>query len=61
MCLNEPYSIVRVGKLLSYMFPIKNGLKQAEDLSPLIFNLLLEYAIKSVQVNEDVLKLNDTY
>jgi len=27
MCLNETYSRVRVGKHLSYMFPIKNGLK----------------------------------
>jgi hypothetical protein len=28
MCLNETYSRVRVGKNLSDMFPIKNGLKQ---------------------------------
>ena len=27
MCLNETYSRVRVGKHLSDMFPIKNGLK----------------------------------
>ena len=27
MCLNEVYSTVRVGKHLSAMFPIRNGLK----------------------------------
>jgi hypothetical protein len=27
MCLNETYSKVRVGKLLSDKFPIQNGLK----------------------------------
>jgi hypothetical protein len=28
MCLNETYSKVRIGKLLSDKFPIQNGLKQ---------------------------------
>ena len=28
MCLNENYSRVRVGKNLSDIFPIRNGLKQ---------------------------------
>jgi hypothetical protein len=28
MCLTETYSRVRVGKRLSEMFPIRNGLKQ---------------------------------
>jgi hypothetical protein len=40
------------------MFPIRNGLKQGDALSPLFFNLALEYAIKRVQVNQDGLKLN---
>ena len=30
MFLNETYSRVQVGKHLSYMFPIKNGLKEGE-------------------------------
>jgi hypothetical protein len=30
MCLNETYSRVWVGKLLSDMFPIRNGLKQGD-------------------------------
>ena len=50
-CLTETYSRVRVGKNLSEMFPIRNGLKQGDALSPLLFNFALEYAIKSVQVN----------
>ena len=43
------------------MFPIKNILKQGDVLSPLIFNFVLEYVIRSVQVNQDGFKLNDTY
>ena len=39
-------SRVRVGKNLSEMFPIRNGLKQGDALSPLLFNFALEYAIK---------------
>jgi hypothetical protein len=43
------------------MFPIRNGLKQGDALSPLLFNFSLEYAIKRVQVNQDGLKLNGTH
>ena len=50
MCLEETYSRVRVGKHLNDMFPIKNGLKQGEALTPLFFNFALEYAIARVQV-----------
>jgi hypothetical protein len=48
-CLNETYSKVRVAKLLSDKFPIRNGLKQGDALSPLLFNFPLEYAIRKVQ------------
>jgi hypothetical protein len=32
MCLNETYSKVRIGKILSDEFPIQNGLKQGDAL-----------------------------
>ena len=43
------------------MFPIRNGLKQGEALLSLLFGFALEYAIKRVQVNQNVLKLNGTH
>jgi len=45
MCLNETYSRVRVGKNLSDMFPIRNGLKQGDNLMLLLFNFSLDCAI----------------
>ena len=50
MCLTETYSRVGVGKNLSDMFPVGNGLKQGDALSPLLFNFTLEYTIRRVQV-----------
>jgi len=61
MCLTEIYSRVRVGKNVSDRFPIRNGLKQGDALTPMLFNFTLEYAIRRVQVNQDGLKLNGTH
>jgi hypothetical protein len=49
MCLNETYSKVRIGNHMSDSFPVQNGLKQGDALTPLLFNFALEYAIRKVQ------------
>jgi hypothetical protein len=41
--VHETYSKVRIGKDLSDNFPIQNGLKQGDALSPLLFNFALEH------------------
>jgi len=61
MCLNETYSRVQVGKNLTDVFPSRNGLKQGDALSPLLFNSVLEHAIRRVHVNQDSFKLNSTH
>jgi len=53
MSLTETYSRVQVGKNVSDRLPIRNGLKQGDALSPMLFNFALEYAIRRLQVNQD--------
>jgi hypothetical protein len=61
MCLNETYSKVHIGKHLYDSFPIENGRKQGDDLSPLLFNFALEYAIRKVWENQMRMEMNGTH
>jgi hypothetical protein len=42
-------------------FPIQDGLKQGNALSPLLFNFALEYAIRKVQEHQVGVKFNGTH
>ena len=46
---------------MSDIFPIRNDLKRGDALSPLLFNFVLEYAIRRVRVNQVGLKLNGVH
>jgi hypothetical protein len=58
--MSKTYGKVRIGKYLSENFPIQNGLKQRNALSPLLFNFPLECVIRKAQENQVRLKLNGT-
>ena len=61
MWLHETCSRVRVGKYLSDMFPLRNGLKKRRIFIFIAFQLCLKYAIKRVKGNQDGLKLDGKY
>jgi hypothetical protein len=61
MYLNGTYSKVHIGTHFSDNFPIQNGIKQGDALLPLLFKLVLEYAIRKVQENQVGLILNATH
>jgi hypothetical protein len=58
MCMAGSQGGVRLGNELSEFFPIHNGLRQGDALSPLLFNFALEYAIEKIGTSDLGLSLN---
>lgn len=50
MCRDRSRSRVRIGNWESEVLDLNNGLKQGDALSPLMFNILLENAIRSAGI-----------
>jgi len=49
MCLSDPIKRLRIGNNMSDSFKIRKRLKKGDELSPLLFNFVLEYAILKIK------------
>jgi sorting nexin-29 len=47
---NEIYAKVKIGKQLSSEYKVNKGLRQADAITPLLFNVVLETAIRRSKV-----------
>ena len=47
---NEIYAEVKIGKHLSSEFKVNKGLRQGDTIAPLMFNVVMEIAIKRSEV-----------
>jgi hypothetical protein len=59
--LNDTYDRVQIFGHMSDMFPFKNGLKQVDALSQILFKFALKYTMRRVQADQEDLKLSGTY
>ena len=54
ICVNGSRSRVKVGEILSDSFEVSGGLKQGDSLSPMLFNIALEKAIRAAELTTEV-------
>ena len=54
MCLTETYNRVRVGKNLSEMFPIRNGLKQGEENNTILNKISVIVDVGGQRISEGI-------
>lgn len=55
MCVHGNTTRVRVGKALSESFEVTTGLKQGDAMSPLLFNIVLDKAVRYAQIKTELL------
>lgn len=58
ICNSNTYCIVRYQDELSPLFEVKSGLKQGDEMSPILFNLELGKVIRGISVNHEM-ELNE--
>jgi len=58
-CVQETRSVVRIEGTLSSFFENETGLKQADPLSPILFNLALQKVIQSIKMVPSGIKIGN--